>query len=66
MKIEAIDLFCGIGGLSYGLREAKVKVLAGLDNDSSCEEAYVRNNSAEFISAEILTRRNNLSKSGHV
>lgn len=53
MKIEAIDLFCGIGGLSYGLREAKVKVLAGLDNDMTCEDAYIRNNSAKFISADI-------------
>jgi DNA (cytosine-5)-methyltransferase 1 len=53
MKIEAIDLFCGIGGLSYGLREARVKVLAGLDNDTTCEEAYTRNNSAKFISADI-------------
>jgi len=53
MKIEAIDLFCGIGGLSYGLREAKVKVLAGLDNDGTCEEAYVKNNAAKFISADI-------------
>lgn len=53
MKIEVIDLFCGIGGLSYGLREAKLKVLAGLDNDATCEDAYQRNNDAKFISADI-------------
>jgi DNA (cytosine-5)-methyltransferase 1 len=34
MRIEAIDLFCGIGGLTYGLQQAKIKVLAGLDNDN--------------------------------
>src|SRR3989344_926264 len=53
MKIEAVDLFCGIGGLSYGLREAKVRILAGLDNDATCEDAYHRNNKAKFISADI-------------
>lgn len=37
MKIEAIDLFCGIGGLTYGLQQANINVLAGLDNDQSCE-----------------------------
>jgi DNA (cytosine-5)-methyltransferase 1 len=42
MRIEAIDLFCGIGGLTYGLQQAKIKVLAGLDNDNSCE--FHRNN----------------------
>ncbi|OIO18721.1 MAG: DNA (cytosine-5-)-methyltransferase [Candidatus Magasanikbacteria bacterium CG1_02_41_34] len=53
MKIEAIDLFCGIGGLTYGLRKAKIKVLAGLDNDESCAYAYEKNNAAKFIPADI-------------
>ncbi len=39
-KIEAIDLFCGIGGLSYRLQKAGIDVLAGLDNDESCSYAY--------------------------
>jgi DNA (cytosine-5)-methyltransferase 1 len=53
MKIEAIDLFCGIGGLTYGLQQAKIKVLAGLDNDKSCEYAYKENNKVEFICADV-------------
>ena len=52
-KIEAVDLFCGIGGLTYGLREAGVNVIAGLDNDKSCQYAYEANNSAKFIDADI-------------
>ncbi|MFZ2125038.1 MAG: DNA cytosine methyltransferase [Candidatus Saccharimonadales bacterium] len=52
-KIEAIDLFCGIGGLTYGLREAGVDVIAGLDNDKSCKYAYEKNNNAKFIEADI-------------
>lgn len=54
MKIEAIDLFCGIGGLTYGLREANIDVIAGLDNDESCRYAFEANNpGAEFIDADI-------------
>lgn len=54
MKIEAIDLFCGIGGLTYGLQEAKIKVLAGLDNDQTCKYSYEKNNKSEFITADIV------------
>jgi DNA (cytosine-5)-methyltransferase 1 len=52
-KIQAVDLFCGIGGLSYGLRQSGVDVVAGLDNDSSCRYAYEANNNASFIDADI-------------
>jgi len=48
MKIEAIDLFCGIGGLTYGLRQAKIDVLAGLDNDGTCRLSYEANNDSKF------------------
>ena len=41
--ISAIDLFCGIGGLSYGLRKAGIKVMAGVDQDSSCKYAFESN-----------------------
>lgn len=53
MNIEAIDLFCGIGGLTYGLRQADINVLAGLDNDNSCEYSYTKNNNCKFITADI-------------
>lgn len=52
-KIEAIDLFCGIGGLSYGLKKAGINVKAGLDSDSSCKYAYEKNIHAKFIEADI-------------
>jgi DNA (cytosine-5)-methyltransferase 1 len=52
-KIEAIDLFSGIGGLTYGLKKAGIDVLAGLDNDESCAVAYKKNNKAEFILADV-------------
>ena len=52
-SIEAIDLFCGIGGLSYGLKKAKIVVRAGLDVDASCKYAYEKNVQAKFIEADI-------------
>jgi len=52
-KIEVIDLFSGIGGLTYGLRQSGLSVLAGVDNDESCAYAYEKNNGAKFISADI-------------
>lgn len=52
-KIEAVDLFCGIGGLTYGLREAGIDVIAGLDNDKSCKYAYEKNNKTKFIEADV-------------
>ena len=42
--IHAVDLFCGIGGLTYGLRQAGVTVTAGYDIDQSCQYAYESNN----------------------
>ena len=51
MSIAAIDLFCGIGGLSKGLSLAGIELRAGFDNDNSCKFAYEKNN-AEFVCAD--------------
>jgi DNA (cytosine-5)-methyltransferase 1 len=53
MKIEAVDLFCGIGGLTYGLNKAGIDVVAGIDNDESCKASFEANNEAEFILADV-------------
>lgn len=53
MKIQAVDLFCGIGGLTYGLQKAGINVVAGIDNDRTCEYAYEKNNKVPFIEADI-------------
>lgn len=42
--IGAVDLFCGIGGLTYGLRTSGIDVVAGYDLDDSCKYAYEANN----------------------
>lgn len=54
-KISAIDLFCGVGGLSHGLIRAGIKVHAGVDLDPDCKWAYETNNSATYIHADIST-----------
>lgn len=52
-NISAIDLFCGIGGLTKGLESAGIKVEAGFDIDESCRFAYQSNNHAKFIKADV-------------
>lgn len=53
-RLKTIDLFCGIGGLSYGLINEGFDVIAGIDNDSSCRFGYEYNNRARFIHKDIL------------
>ncbi len=53
VNISAIDLFCGIGGLSYGLLKSGIKVKAGIDIDKTCEFAYEKNCKANFIKESI-------------
>ena len=42
--VSAVDLFCGAGGLTYGLLQAGIKVEAGIDIDEDAEHAYLTNN----------------------
>ncbi len=52
-KIEAVDLFCGIGGLTKGLQNAGIRVVAGVDNDERCQFGYEASNGATFIGRPI-------------
>ena len=48
--MKAFDFFCGAGGLTHGLRNAGIKVTAGVDNDIRCGTTYEHNNhGAKFI-----------------
>ena len=52
--IKAIDFFCGAGGLTRGLLDAGIKVLAGVDNDGRLKETYTHNNKpSRFINSDI-------------
>ena len=52
-SIEVVDLFCGIGGLSYGMKSKGLKILEGFDVDRTCKYAYETNNEAEFVYKDI-------------
>lgn len=54
-RIEVVDLFCGIGGLSYGMKSAGFHILAGFDLDQTCQYAYETNTGGEFIYKDIST-----------
>ena len=52
--ISAVDIFCGIGGLTHGLLQSGIKVRAGIDNDDSCRYAYEKNNPGSiFLERDI-------------
>ena len=56
-KIEAVDLFCGVGGLTHGLRKSGIRVVAGIDNDATCKYAYETNNRSKFVEADLTQYR---------
>lgn len=52
-KVSAIDLFCGAGGLSLGLKQAGVRIAAGIDLDPACAYPFKQNLCAEFIHKNV-------------
>lgn len=58
-QLTAVDLFCGIGGLTHGLELGGLDVAAGVDIDPACEYAYEANNRARFVLRSVadLTAR---------
>lgn len=55
-NINAIDLFCGCGGLSYGFECAGVNILLGIDNDATALKAFENNHkNAKTICGDITT-----------
>lgn len=51
--IRVIDLFSGIGGLTYGFKLAGLNVVAGIDNDAACKYGYEKSNKTKFILKDI-------------
>ncbi len=53
-RIYAIDLFCGVGGLTHGLQNADINVTLGVDVDPACEYPYTANNKAKFFRKSVM------------
>lgn len=51
--VVAIDLFCGAGGLSRGLQDGGVRVVAGIDVDPACRYPYEANIGADFREEDV-------------
>lgn len=49
----AVDLFCGAGGLTFGLERAGIHVALGVDVDPLCSYPYEANTRAKFVCADI-------------
>lgn len=53
-QYNAIDLFCGAGGLSYGFESAGFNILLGIDNDQKALEVFEKNHKgAQSICGDI-------------
>lgn len=71
--MRAVDCFCGAGGLTRGLLDAGIEVVAGFDLDERCKETHELNNRpARFYSEDrdeafavpyswIVSNKNNLN-----
>ena len=53
IKIKAVDLFCGAGGLTRGLENSGVDVAFGVDADPECRFPYETNNQAKFVLSTV-------------
>jgi len=52
-NMACIDLFCGVGGLTSGLKKSGLNVVAGVDIDRSCSHPFEANNGAKFLLEDI-------------
>ena len=53
MNINCIDLFCGVGGLTYGVKQSGINIIAGYDIDKNSQYPYEKNNDATFICKDV-------------
>lgn len=56
-EVQVVDVFCGVGGLTHGFKQAGLKIIAGIDSDQTCKYAYENNNKTKFIHIDIRELR---------
>jgi len=52
-SLAAVDLFCGVGGLTHGLLKEGIRVYAGVDIDPKCWYPYEKNNGCLFVEEDV-------------
>jgi DNA (cytosine-5)-methyltransferase 1 len=53
-RIKVVDFFCGAGGMTRGLLDAGLLVLAGIDNDGRLRQTYETNNTpSRFVCEDV-------------
>lgn len=55
MKMKTVDVFCGVGGLSYGFKKEGFEIKAGIDSDRSCRYAYETNIGSDFLEMDVTS-----------
>jgi len=54
-NIKAVDFFCGGGGMSFGMQDSGIQVLAGIDYEENCRATYNANiGKDKFIKADVF------------
>jgi len=61
----AVDLFCGAGGLTRGLLDAGIPVVAGYDIEEACKYAYEHNNAPAAFKKESVADITGDDLAGH-
>lgn len=51
--VSAVDVFCGVGGLTHGLLKEGIPVFAGVDIDPKCRYPYEKNNACLFVEEDV-------------
>lgn len=52
-KVKVVDLFCGAGGLAYGLKSVGFEIVAGVDLDPICRHPFETNCGGTFIETSV-------------
>ncbi len=55
VRVTAVDLFCGAGGLTRGMLDAGIRVRAGYDIDPACRHPYEANNDGAKLHLKSVT-----------
>lgn len=55
-QLKVVDFFCGAGGMSFGLSQAGLQILAGIDNSKDCQKTYEANVAGAKYIRRDLTR----------